>query len=234
MGLELEDDREGARVVRVMVGSPAAEAGIQKGDVVLRVGKQSVSTAADVAPSVRLHPPGESIDVHLARSGERQQVEVKLASAPHPEDLIRFQLVGQRAPEISGVVAFQGDVASLKDVQGRVLLLEFWASYCGACRGMARVLGDWYRQKSGQGLVVVGVTSDTALRGARVAAATNMMYPLVSDVEAQVARDYGAREIPLLVVVDRRGIVRDVVLGYDTGRLEETAQLVSGLLAEAP
>jgi len=171
--------------------------------------------------------------VYVARRGERVLLQVTLGPAPHPEDVLRFQLVGQKAPEISGVVAFQGDVASLKDVKGRVLLLEFWASYCGACRGMAEVLGEWYRQKSGQGLVVVGVTSDTALRGSRVAAATHMMYPLVSDSEAQVARDYGAREIPLLVVIDRRGIVRDVVLGYDSGRLEETAQLISGLLAEA-
>jgi peroxiredoxin len=234
IGLELRDDERGALVERVLAGSPAAKWGFQAGDVLTRVDEARVEAASDVGLNVRTHPPGDTVEIRFLRKGEPALAQVELDAAPHPEDLIRFQLVGRKAPEISGVVAFQGDVASLGDVKGRVLLLEFWASYCGPCRVVGKVLDDWYRQERAKGLVVLGVTTDTPLRGVKVAEATHMMYPLASDTGAQLAKAYGAREIPMLVVVDRRGVVRDVVLGYDSERMRETGELVLGLLAEDP
>lgn len=71
---------DGAQVVNVVSGGPAAKAGIQEGDVITRVGDRAVGSADELVVAVQAHPAGDSVEVQLTRSGKALTVKVVLAA----------------------------------------------------------------------------------------------------------------------------------------------------------
>jgi serine protease Do len=76
---------EGAYVEQVTPGSPAAEAGIEEGDVILRIGDDEIRASADVLTAVRTHRPGNDVEVVLDRDGDRVTVNATLTTRPDVE-----------------------------------------------------------------------------------------------------------------------------------------------------
>lgn len=235
LGVELrarDGGDAGVLVVRVLRGSPAEKAGLAPGDLLLSFDGRGLLGPSEVTDRVREKGIGEDLSVGLERGGRTVLKRVRLEAMPHSEDVARLALIGKRAPEISGVVAFQGDITSLRDARGEVVLLEFWASYCGVCRVMAPVLEEWHREYRPLGLRVVGVTVDTPSLGAQVASRLGLSYPLVSDSSLEVTRTYRANQIPMVVAIDRKGVIREVMVGLSETRLRETRELVVELIGE--
>ena len=81
--LELPEDLEGAVVVKAQRSSPAAEAGLQRGDVILSAGDVDVASPADLRKVVRSKDPGDVLAIGYFRDGERHSVRVTLAERPH-------------------------------------------------------------------------------------------------------------------------------------------------------
>ncbi|HXN33798.1 MAG TPA: TlpA disulfide reductase family protein, partial [Polyangiaceae bacterium] len=118
-------------------------------------------------------------------------------------------------------------------LRGRVVVLDFWATWCAPCRIVAPKLGALQARYGAQGLSVLGVSTEEAQDVALFAQRLPMRYAVAVDKHAETTRSYGVASLPTLVVIDKRGIVRDVAIGYDPmadARLEST---VRGLLAEA-
>jgi membrane-associated protease RseP (regulator of RpoE activity) len=82
LGVYVESADDGARVRRVEPGSPAAEAGLEEGDVITELDGDDVSSTLDLARAVRSHDPGDSITVTYTRDGTSSEVNVTLASTP--------------------------------------------------------------------------------------------------------------------------------------------------------
>jgi peroxiredoxin len=234
LGLQFDPSDPGAQVQRVFDSSPAEETGVRAGDVIVSVDGRAVARASEVGALVAAHHSGDQIVLRWTRGDLTLEALVALDSSPDPEDIARLMLVNRRAPEIQGVVAFQGDIASLSDARGQVFVLEFWASYCPPCRTVGEIVQSWFDEYRARGFTALGVTGDPALRGSEVARARKMSYPLASDSRGTIARAYAAREIPMVVLVDRRGYVRDVALGYDPERFAELRQQIDRLLSEGP
>jgi thiol-disulfide isomerase/thioredoxin len=114
----------------------------------------------------------------------------------------------------------------LKDLAGRAVVLDFWATWCGPCRAEAPIVDSFSRRWKDRGVVVVGVnTSDADGDPAAFARARGLTYPIVRDVldrgvgEAQ--RAYGVDSLPTLVVVSKTGKITAVRSGLtDEGELE--------------
>jgi S1-C subfamily serine protease len=73
---------EGAYVVGVTSGTPAADAGIKEGDVIVQIGDATIKNTADVQAAVRSHRPGDSVQVVVNRKGDRQTFDAKLVERP--------------------------------------------------------------------------------------------------------------------------------------------------------
>ena len=72
----------GAVVESVTAGSPASDAGIRRGDVIVKVGDNDIKNSGDISPAVRNHRPGDTVDVTIVRGSDRQTVPAKLVERP--------------------------------------------------------------------------------------------------------------------------------------------------------
>ena len=126
------------------------------------------------------------------------------------------QLLGQPRPDFT--LRDVSDAAvSAGDFDGKVLLLNFWASWCAPCVEEMPMLADLQRDYAGRGLQVVGIALDDPQRARRFAEDLALGYPLLFGMADAmlVGRRYGNRSgmLPYSVLVDERGIVRWTHLG---------------------
>lgn len=235
LGIAMEADPQatGVRVGHVVRGSPADKAGLREGDHVLRVAGTTVARGSDVVHVVSGLSVGDTVEVAFAHQGKEQTARVTLVPFPSQDDMLRMDLVGAFAPAWRDVATVSGGFpASVGAMRGHVVLLDFWATWCAPCRVAIPKLDALQARFGAQGLSVLGVSTEDAQDVAAFTRNMGMRYGVASDPHGATTRSYGVVSLPTLVVIDKRGVVRDVAVGYDPGgdaRLEAT---VRTLLAE--
>jgi peroxiredoxin len=120
--------------------------------------------------------------------------------------------IGERAPDFT-LASLNGQTVSLSQFRGRVVILDFWASWCGPCRATMPDVHALWRDLAARGVDLIGVSLDrTASAATSYLAASGFddMIALWESLSAAsaVASLYGVRAIPRTVVIDRSGIVR--------------------------
>ncbi len=217
----------------VVPDSPAARAGVQAGDAIVSVDAEVVSRPAELIASIGQHRPGDRVALAVLRAGSDRLLSATLEAQPSEEARMKQRYVDAKAPAFSALTSVQGSVdANLAALRGNVVVVEFWASWCVPCRLTAPVLSVWHDRHAAEGLRVLGITSDTVELAAHGALEASMSYAVFSDPSGDTIRDYRAFALPTLFVIDRRGVVRDVVVGLSAMRYREVDRLLGTLLAE--
>ncbi len=128
-------------------------------------------------------------------------------------------LIGKPAPEFALEVAYNGDAGSrmrLADLQGRTVILDFWASWCGPCQIEAPILERLSKRHQNDGVVVVGInTNDQPGMAAAFARQKHLTYPILYDRDSSVAEQYHVEGLPTLVIIDASGNVSAVRSGVE-------------------
>ena len=100
----------------------------------------------------------------------------------------------------------EGDEASLADYRGKVVVLNFWASWCGPCRDESPLLDRWHRRMKDRGGVVLGVDAlDVTAKAQAFIDRYDLSYPMLRDGEGASRESYGIIGFPETFVIDRRG-----------------------------
>ncbi len=95
---------------------------------------------------------------------------------------------------------------SLEQLRGKVVILDFWASWCGPCQLEAPLVNKVAQRFKDRGVVAVGVnTSDQAEHGRAWALSKGLTFPIVHDDRDTAAHAYGVDSLPTLVVISRTG-----------------------------
>ena len=141
----------------------------------------------------------------LLLAGEKD----KVSSAPlRPEGP-----AAQQAPEFS-LPLLGGGTAALSSFRGKVVILDFWASWCPPCKREIPDFVELQRRYGGQGLQVVGVALDRPEPVRDFAASANINYPVLIGND-EIARLYGGiTGIPTTFVIDRQGNIVKRYEGY--------------------
>lgn len=106
----------------------------------------------------------------------------------------------------------------LAEQRGRVVMINFWATWCGPCRQEMPQLSKLYDKYRASGLVLLGVNVDDDVRNAtEVAAKLSVSFPVLLDTDKSVAKLYDLSTMPSTVLIDRDGQVRYVHRGYLAG-----------------
>jgi len=114
--------------------------------------------------------------------------------------------------------AMDGPNMRLQEQRGRVVMINFWATWCGPCRQEMPHLNRLYEKYRASGFVLLGVNVDDDTRNAaEVAAKLGVKFPVLWDTDKKVSRLYDLATMPSTVLIDRDGKVRYVHRGYLNG-----------------
>jgi peroxiredoxin len=140
------------------------------------------------------------------------------------------QLLGSEAPDFV-LKSLSGKNVRLSEYRGEVVMLSFWATWCGDCRAQLAELGamrDRY-QDAGFELLAVSLDQNARQAGQMMAEAS---YPVLHDGAGEIGRLYDVTKMPVMVLVDRGGVVREVFEGFRRGSEERYLERVQALLRE--
>jgi peroxiredoxin len=124
----------------------------------------------------------------------------------------RVVKAGDQAPDFK-VTTDDGRTVTPANFGGKVLVLNFWASWCAPCVNEAPSLEAFERQMAPQGVVVVGVSIDTnEKRYHQFLDRFHITFPTARDPEANLSASYGTFLIPETYVIDSKGRVREKII----------------------
>ncbi|HEX8559516.1 MAG TPA: TlpA disulfide reductase family protein [Pyrinomonadaceae bacterium] len=148
-------------------------------------------------------------------------------------------------PEIRAAEWIDQTPVRLADLRGKVVLLDFWATWCGPCRHTIPKLNSLHKKYGGRGLVVLGLTDfegqaeGRALTRAQETAylrqfkkQRGIAYGFAVSDDKETARDYGVVSIPTAVLIDRRGRVRFITISANDDEAELLTKMIARLLDE--
>ena len=232
LGVELGtvDGAAGVLVRAVLPDSPAAHAGLVGGDVLLSIDGQPVNEPSAVVEIISGKGAGTRAALVFVRNREQRLAGVELAAKPRDDELMQKAFVGMPAPSLATVQTVQGRVEP--NLRGKVVVLEFWATWCFVCRMMVPTLNAWHERYTAQGVQVIGVTSEGVQHAAQAASSLGMSYAIASDASGRATIAYKAMALPTLFVIDQKGTIREVVVGYSEERLAHVETLIEQLLRE--
>ena len=162
--------------------------------------------------------------------------------------LTQIDLIGKMAPEFTFTHFINTDPVSLNDLRGKVVLVDFWATWCAPCITALPLLMELYEKHKTDGFEILAINSlqerfddgsiqpideekELSLRREFVEK-HEISWPVVISEENVFNPDYGVMGIPTYALVDKNGIVRHFVEGTAPGSYEEIAEWVEKLLAE--
>lgn len=127
----------------------------------------------------------------------------------------------------------QGANMRLQEQRGNVVLVNFWATWCGPCREEMPHLNRLYEKYRASGFTVMAVSiDDDPAKAASMASKLGLNFPVLFDAEKKVSRQYDLKAMPYTVIVDRDGRVRHLHRGYQSGYENTYDQQIRALLKE--
>jgi peroxiredoxin len=138
---------------------------------------------------------------------------------------------GSRAPDfqLEDLRGRPGDLASLR---GRVVLLDFWASWCGPCRESFPFYNQLFDEYGRQGLCIVGISVDEQASNVRAfLRRTPAKVRILHDPSGGVAARFAPERMPTSFLLDRNGLIRHVHSGFDRAQKAAIEREVRELLS---
>ncbi len=140
--------------------------------------------------------------------------------------------VQQAAPDFT-LKSLNGSNLRLKEQRGQVVLINFWASWCGPCRQEMPLLEKIHQRYRDAGFAVWGVNVEGEVApAADVAKQTKVTFPVLIDEGQKVSELYDLEAMPSTVVVDRDGTVRYIHRGYKPGDEAKYLEVIKKLIRE--
>lgn len=138
---------------------------------------------------------------------------------------------GEMAPNFKLPGIKTGKLTSLKRYRGKVVYLDFWASWCGPCRQSLPMLNELRKELKASGFEVVAVNLDEDVADAKAFLKQfPVSYPILLDPKGKVPQKYELPGMPTSFLIDRKGKVRNVHIGFKKQDIKKIRKEVISLL----
>jgi len=139
---------------------------------------------------------------------------------------------GQLAPDFA-LKSSTGENLRLSEFRGDVVMINFWATWCGPCRQEMPLLDELYARYERVGFSLLGVNiDDDSSRAMDMIEELGVNFPVLFDARKEVSKLYEVEAMPVTVIVDRTGTVRYIHHGYKPGYEDKYLDQIRSLLRE--
>jgi thiol-disulfide isomerase/thioredoxin len=142
----------------------------------------------------------------------------------------------KEVPDFALPLAAPAQPTRLSALRGKVVILDFWATWCGPCKLSMPHLEKMYKKYKDRGLVVIGISEDDATERAAVEAARKdlgVTYPTAMAVDmADIAGKFPHEGIPALYLIDKEGKLADSVEGFSEEYMDKLDRNIDEMLAK--
>lgn len=156
--------------------------------------------------------------------------DARLVARDNPLELVELNadpMDGKPAPDFT-LERLEGGEVKLADLQGKVVVLDFWATWCPPCREGLPHLAKLYAEKKADGLQLFAVNvRETKPKVREFLENAKLSLPVLMDTKGEVAGKYAVRGIPKTIVVGKDGKIRAVFVGFGPGSGEKIDQAVA-------
>ena len=200
------------RIQQIFRGTSADQAGLKEGDYILSVNKVDLRGRKTLLDTIHSKTIGDVVELRVGRDGKA--FLQKMALSPRPEDMrsITQMLVGGAAPALDGKY-YSGEGGTLAQNKGKVVIVDFWATWCGPCRMTLPSLDALYKKYHAKGLEIIGVSAESLDDLKAFQATAKLGYPLFNDVGHITTNQYQAYAFPTLAVIDKQGNIQRIEVG---------------------
>lgn len=138
--------------------------------------------------------------------------------------------INQPAPNFT-LKSLSGKNLKLSEFRGQVILLNFWASWCGPCRQEMPILEEIHNRYKDLGFSVLGVNVDSDPEKAKqLLKDTPVSFPILLDMQNRTSELYHLEAMPTTILIDRDGTMRYLHKGYQPGFEEHYKQEIKALI----
>ena len=142
--------------------------------------------------------------------------------------------IGDEAPDFL-LKDLEGFQVSLDQHRGKVVLLNFWATWCGPCRIEMPAMEKLYRSFGRRDFEILAVSTDA--QGMAVTKPfqqeVGFTFPILHDADFRIGLRYGARTLPMTFLIDRQGIIRNRIFGARDWNTSEGRRLIQSLMGSS-
>ncbi len=139
------------------------------------------------------------------------------------------------APDFT-LKTIEGQEVTLSGLRGKVVLLDFWATWCGPCKESIPHLTQLHKNYQDKGFELIGMSLDKSGEVEMVRRFVKSMdipYPIIMTPE-DVARNYKITGLPTTVLIDKEGKVREKIVGFNSAIGQQIAARIEELTSEKP
>jgi peroxiredoxin len=139
---------------------------------------------------------------------------------------------GNTAPNFT-LKSRSGENLKLSEFRGEVVMINFWASWCGPCRQEMPELESLYQRYKPMGFTLLGINVDDQIKNAdKMLKQIPVSFPVLYDSEHKVSDLYKVAAMPTTILLDRNGTIHDIHLGYQPGMEKLYQEQIEALLIE--
>ena len=206
------------RITQVIKGAPGEKAGLRIGDELLSIDGAPVTSGPAFVERIMNTKSGDTLAVVVARGGGNITFSIKVE--PRPESIAESSLLGKPAPAFEAATLAGPFSSKLADLRGHVVIIDFWATWCGPCAMTIPRLKELHAKYAADGLRIVGLSSEDPALIREFVTRAAMNYTIGHDADDKISSAYLREGIPMFVVIDKTGIVRNVIVGANMEAVE--------------
>jgi thiol-disulfide isomerase/thioredoxin len=213
IGITLDQGSQGIAIKSVFPGSPGEEAGLAPGDEVIAINSKKVTKPDEMISMIRSHGVGAFVELQILRKGAAQTKRIKLAARPDEVEMLKKQLVGKPLPAFNLKALSGGLSGASESFKGNVILIEFWATWCGPCRVTQPRLSEFARANKDKGLKVIGISDEDEATVLSYVKKEQPGYLILTDPSRKTQEKFFVMGVPTFVVANKKGTIVSAGLG---------------------
>jgi thiol-disulfide isomerase/thioredoxin len=223
MGIVIENKPgDGVEIKNTVEGTPARNAGLLSGDVIKKVDGKPMTDVRELISYIQSRGVGNEVKVEYVRAGKAMTLTLKLEAKPDELELLRKTLHGRKVPDFSLADIVGGKPFTSKDIAGKVAVIEFWATWCPACRDSHPRLSAFAAEQKDISVLTVSDEETVLLKA--YADKIKPQFRVLQDTSKEFSQQFSVSAIPMTVVVDKSGKIIFATLGAG-GYLEEALSI---------